>query len=347
MHPERAGKCARKPQLRLYPVAEFRYQAGRGRHGAAVFGVETAGNSQLSWQSKIWPYVTTARRFTRRDQFQAAARKEDEMTDHVAISWTRRSRRPLVTSLAVAALSVAAVDVFAQQAPAPAQQQRPAQAQPQRPAAQPARPAQQRPAQAPAQQQQAPAAQAQQAPAQGDLPPLIYSPWAKFCNKAPDPNAKQVCFTGRDARTETGVPVVAAALIEPDGEPKKIFRVTLPSPLQLQYGTRIVVDQDQPLSSPFFTCFANGCMADYEGTPDLVTKLKKGKQLQVQAININGSQISFPVPLTEFQKANEGAPSDPKKYEEEQQKLQNELQKRAEEQRKKLEGQGGAAPAQR
>lgn len=274
------------------------------------------------------------------------------MTDQVAISWTWRCRRPLVTSLAVMALSVAAADVFAQQAPAPAQQQRPAQAQPQqqRPAAQPARPAQapaaqQRPAQAPAQQQQAPAAQAQQAPAQGDLPPLIYSPWAKFCNKAPDPNAKQVCFTGRDARTETGVPVVAAALIEPDGEPKKIFRVTLPSPLQLQYGTRIIVDQDQPLSSPFFTCFANGCMADYEGTPDLVTKLKKGKQLQVQAININGSQISFPVPLTEFQKANEGAPSDPKKYEEEQQKLQNELQKRAEEQRKKLEGQGGAAPA--
>ena len=275
------------------------------------------------------------------------------MTDQVAISWARRGRRPLATSLAVMALSLVAVDVFAQQAPAPAPaqppQQRPAQPQQQRPAAQPARPAQapaaqQRPAQQPA-QPQAPAAQAQQQPAQGDMPPLIYSPWAKFCNKAPDPNAKQVCFTGRDARTETGVPVVAAALIEPDGEPKKIFRVTLPSPLQLQYGTRIIVDQEQPLSSPFFTCFANGCMADYEGTPDLVTKLKKGKQLQVQAININGSQISFPVPLTEFQKANEGAPSDPKKYEEEQAKLQAELQKRAEEQRKKLEAQGGAAPA--
>jgi invasion protein IalB len=261
------------------------------------------------------------------------------MTDHFAISWVRRGRRPLVASLAVMALSVAAVDAFAQQAPAQ-QQQRPAQQQ-QRPAARPAQPqAQQRPAQ----QQQAPAAQAQQAPAQGDTPPLIYSPWAKFCNKAPDPNAKQVCFTGRDARTETGVPVVAAALIEPDGEPKKIFRITLPSPLQLQYGTRIIIDQEQPLSGPFFTCFANGCMADYEGTPDLVTKLKKGKQLQVQAININGAQIAFPVPLADFQKANEGAPSDPKKYEEEQAKLQAELQKRAEEQRKKLEAQGQAAP---
>ncbi|MGZ5828983.1 MAG: invasion associated locus B family protein, partial [Xanthobacteraceae bacterium] len=126
---------------------------------------------------------------------------------------------------------------------------------------------------------------------------------------------------------------------------KKILRITLPSPLQLQYGSRIIVDQNQPVTSPFFTCFANGCMADYEGTPDLITKMKKGQQMVVQAININGTQISFPLPLTEFAKANEGAPSDPKKYEEDQAKLQAELQKRAEEQRKKLESQGQAPAA--
>ena len=105
---------------------------------------------------------------------------------------------------------------------------------------------------------------------------------------------------GAAAGSGEEVPVVAAALIEPDGEPKKIFRVTLPSPLQLQYGTRIIVDQNQPLQSPFFTCFANGCMADYEGTPDLITKLKKGQSLTVQAINLGGQQVSFPVPLQEF-----------------------------------------------
>jgi invasion protein IalB len=279
------------------------------------------------------------RAFLAAQSFAAAALKEDQMTNSPNFLLDRRTRRPLVATLAAVTLVIGASQVFAQQAPAQ-QQQRPA-APAQRPPAQSTQKPAAQPAQRPA-QQQAPAQQQQAQPAQGDMPPLIYSPWAKFCNKAPDPNAKQVCFTGRDARTETGVPVVAAALIEPDGEPKKILRVTLPSPLQLQYGTRIVVDQDQPLTSPFFTCFANGCMADYEGTPDLIVKLKKGKQLQVQAININGAQISFPVPLTEFAKANEGPPSDPKKYEEEQQKLQQELQKRAEEQRKKLEGQGQA-----
>lgn len=261
----------------------------------------------------------------------------------------RQGRRMAGMATTAAAIVLAVASAQAQ-APAPAQ------APAQRPAA-PA-PAQQRPAPAPAQQR--PAAQAapqQQAPApapqqaQGDQPQLIYSPWAKFCNKAPDPGAKQVCFTGRDARTEAGVPVVAAALIEPEGEPKKILRVTLPSPLQLQYGTRIVVDNNPPLASPFFTCFANGCMADYEGTPDLIQKLKTGQSLVVQAINLPGNQVGFPVPLADFKKVNEGAPMDPKKYEEDQKKIQDDLQKKADDLRKKLEQQGqnqmqgGAAPA--
>ena len=178
-----------------------------------------------------------------------------------------------------------------------------------------------------------------------EMPQLIYSPWAKFCGKGQDATAKQVCFTGKDARTEAGQPVVAAALIEPDGEPKKLFRITLPSPLQLQYGTRVIVDQQPPLTGPFFTCFANGCMADYEATPDLIGKLKHGQMLTIQAINLAGSAISFPLPLVDFAKANEGPPTDPKVFEEQQKKLQDELQKRADEARKKLESQGGTAAA--
>ena len=178
---------------------------------------------------------------------------------------------------------------------------------------------------------------------------LIYSRWAKFCGKGSGPEAKEVCFTGKDARTEAGQPVVAAALIEPEGEPKKLFRVTLPSPLQLQYGTRIIIDKEPAISGAFFTCFANGCMADYEATPELVSKLKKGQMLQIQAINLAAAAITFPLPLADtsgnsFQKANEGPPTDPKVFEEQQKKLQEDLQKRADELRKKLESQGGTPP---
>jgi len=250
------------------------------------------------------------------------------MINGIVSAPVRPVRRSLVTTVAAAALSVLTGSAALAQQPAkPAAQAPKGAAQPQR-QAQPAQP---------------PAAPQAQAPAP-QMPQLIYSPWAKFCGKGQDPNAKQVCFTGKDARTEAGVPVVAAALIEPDGEPKKIFRITLPSPLQLQYGTRIIVDQQQPLSAPFFTCFSNGCMADYEGTPDLIDKLKKGQMLTIQAINLAGAAISFPLPLNEFAKANEGPPTDPKVFEEQQKKLQAELQKRAEEARKKLEAQQGGQP---
>ena len=73
-------------------------------------------------------------------------------------------------------------------------------------------------------------------------------------------------------------------------------------------------------------------------------KLKHGQMLTIQAINLAGAAISFPLPLVDFAKANEGPPTDPKVFEEQQKKLQDELQKRADEARKKLEGQGAAAP---
>jgi len=166
---------------------------------------------------------------------------------------------------------------------------------------------------------------------------LIYAPWTKFCLKGQDANAKQVCFTGKDGRIESGQPVIAAVIIEPEGEPKKILRVTLPLGMQLVHGTRVIVDNNPPMQSPYVICFANGCMSDYEVTPDLLANMKKGQNLVVQAINANGAPLTLPLPLAEFAKAYDGPPTDPKQFEETQKKLQEELQKRAEEARKKLE----------
>ena len=179
---------------------------------------------------------------------------------------------------------------------------------------------------------------------------LIYAPWTKFCLKGQDAGAKQVCFTGKDGRIESGQPVIPAVIIEPEGEPKKILRVTLPLGMQLVHGTRIIVDSNQPQQAPYVICFQNGCMSDYEATPEFVNNLKKGQTLFVQAINSNGTALTLPLPLQEgnssFAKAYDGPPTDPKQFEETQKKLQEELQKRAEETRKKLEAtQPGSAGA--
>jgi|HubBroStandDraft_6_1064221.scaffolds.fasta_scaffold47869_2 invasion protein IalB len=208
------------------------------------------------------------------------------------------------------------------------------------PAAAPAKPA--------APQQAAPVQAAPQAGAPQEQVQLIYSPWTKFCLKGKDPNVspKEVCFTGKDARIESGMPVVAAVLIEPEGDPKKMLRVTLPLGVQLIHGTRVIVDQNQPMTAPYVICFTNGCMADYEINAELIGKLKKGQGLVVQAINANGQPISLVLPLADFAKAYDGPPTDPKEFEAQQQKLQEQLQKRAEDARKKLEGQPGAAAGQ-
>ena len=239
-----------------------------------------------------------------------------------------------------AAVALTAGSAFAQQPAAPAAA--PA-AKPAAPAKKPAPP---KPA-APAPAAPAPEAQ-QQAPAQAQgeqqqQVQLIYSPWTKFCLKGQnnEPNAKQVCFTGKDARIESGMPVVAAVLIEPEGEPKKLLRVTLPLGMQLVHGTRVIVDQNQPMTAPYVICFTNGCMADYDASGDLIAKLKKGQGLVIQAINSTGQPISLVLPLADFAKAYDGPPTDPKVFEEQQKKLQEELQRRADEARKKLESQQG------
>jgi invasion protein IalB len=259
-------------------------------------------------------------------------------------------RGRILALLAATVLAVPfAVDAQAQ-APAPAPGAPPAAPKKAAPKAAPKAPAPA--AQAPA--GQPPASQAQAPAQQGGAPAqpqdqqvqLIYAPWTKFCLKGQDANAKQVCFTGKDGRIESGQPVVAAVIIEPEGEPKKILRVTLPLGMQLVHGTRIIVDNNQPSQQPYVICFANGCMSDYEATPELLASMKKGQNLVVQAINANGAPLTLPLPLGEFAKAYDGPPTDPKVFEENQKKLQEELQKRAEEQRKKLEqANPGSAPA--
>jgi invasion protein IalB len=246
------------------------------------------------------------------------------------------------TAILTVAFAVAMNTLASAQTPAPA---------PAAPAAPKPAPAKKpaKPAQAPA--QAAPPAEAQQPPAQGqaqgnDQVQLIFSPWTKFCLKGQETNAKQVCFTGKDARIESGMPVVAAVLIEPEGEPKKILRVTLPLGMQLVHGTRVIIDQNQPMTAPYVICFTNGCMADYEANADMITKMKSGQGLVVQAINSTGQPISLVMPLTDFAKAYDGPPTDPKVFEEQQKKLQEELQRRADEARKKLESQQGQPQAQ-
>jgi invasion protein IalB len=159
------------------------------------------------------------------------------------------------------------------------------------------------------------------ASATAEIPQLIYSPWAKFCGRG-YLGGREACITGREARTKDDQTVIAVSLIEPAGEPK-VLRVLLPSPPQPR-SARIVIDKEPAISSTFISCSGNTCAAHYEATPELVDKLKKGQMLQIQ---VSGLTPMIPVllPLTDnsgnsFAGANEGPPTDPKVFQEQQKK---------------------------
>jgi invasion protein IalB len=168
---------------------------------------------------------------------------------------------------------------------------------------------------------------------------LVYVPWRKFCQKGQEADAKQVCFIGGFGLDGTGAMAVMAMLIEPEGNGKKTLRVTLPLAMQLQLGVTAAVDQGQAINAPYLVCLANGCMADYEASGELITELKSGQGLVLSGVNFAGDEISYTLPLAGFASSYDGPPADPKAEAEAQKRLEEELQRRAAEARKKLEGQ--------
>ena len=245
---------------------------------------------------------------------------------------TPRLRRPVLTAVAAAAGVLAlAVSAPAQTPPKPAAKQPP-------PKAAPAKPPQVQPQAQPVPPQAQPQEQA--------APQLMYSPWMKVCGQGQDTQNKKVCVVTKDGRLENGMPVAIVQLFEPEGLPK-VLRVTVPLGMQLAHGTRLIIDQGAPVNEPYKICFPVGCMSDYPVTDEMIANMKKGKNLIVQAINMQGTPISLPLPLGDFAKAYDGPATDPKVFEEQQRKLQEELQKKAEDARKRLEQQAvppGAAP---
>jgi invasion protein IalB len=188
----------------------------------------------------------------------------------------------------------------------------------------------------------APPAQGQQA--NGGLQ-LVYSPWTKLCQKGREANAKQICFTGKEGRLEDGRPIVSAMIVEQEGEARKILRVMAPIGVVLQPGSRVIVDEGQPMSGPYLMCQPTGCFSDYEASGELIAKLKKGSGLFIQAIQAtNGQPLTLGLPLADFAKAYDGPSIDPKVWEDQQKKLQDELNRRAEDARKKLEGPQASRP---
>lgn len=186
----------------------------------------------------------------------------------------------------------------------------------------------------------APAAPAGQQGGSGHLDLVAtQNEWTKVCGK--DQTAgKEVCYTTRDFSAAAGQPpVLALAVYDIKGDDTKIIRMLMPIGLMLRPGFRFSVDKGPTQDGAFEICFPNGCFAEAKVKTATTDSMKKATALNVSVRNQKNEQVDFSVPLAGFGKAFDGPAIDPKVLQEQQQKLQAELQKRAEDERKRLEAQ--------
>ncbi|WP_147082267.1 invasion associated locus B family protein [Methylobacterium haplocladii] len=201
----------------------------------------------------------------------------------------------------------------------------------------------------------APAGQPQQGAAAQAGPQIItvksepsQDKWTKVCGK--DNNSgTDVCYTTRDFVSDNGQPVLAAAVYDMKNAAQKqevkVVRFLLPLGLMLAPGIRFSIDGKELTAGKFAVCFPNGCFAEAGGvSPEFIAALKKGTLLNVAVQNQTQKEVIFAVPLAGFGTAFDGPAVDPKVLEEQQKKLQAELEKKSDAMRKNLEN-GATAPA--
>ena len=143
--------------------------------------------------------------------------------------------------------------------------------------------------------------------------------WVKLCMKSEQTNNKEICLTNHEGlEPNTGMVLIAAAVRKVEGEEKQQLLVRVPTAyaLVIPAGVQIKIDDGQPIQLQYTICFPTSCQVQLELTKELFDSMRNGKQMVVAAMNIQQKTMGFPVPLTGFGKAYDGAPVDSAKYEE-------------------------------
>ncbi len=180
--------------------------------------------------------------------------------------------------------------------------------------------------------------------------------WVKLCEKSAQTENKEICLTNHERLDgNSGMVLVGAAVRKIEGEEKQQLLVKLPQAalLAIPAGVQIKVDDGQPIALGYTFCYAMSCQAETDLTKELFDSMRKGKQLLVAVVNLQGKAIGLPVPLAGFAKAYDGPPVDTAKYQEARRQVMEQIRQRQIELANKAkqgapaEGQaqaGGAAP---
>lgn len=169
--------------------------------------------------------------------------------------------------------------------------------------------------------------------------------WTKVCGRDPD-SQRETCYTTRDFVAENNQPVLAVAVYETKagGKAERQVRYLLPLTFLLVPGVRSSLDGQPPIPGRYTICVQNGCFAEFNVSDQVFPRLKGAKTLTIQVQNQAAREVTFTIPMEGFATSFDGAPVDPRVLEEQQRKLQEELQRKSDEMRRQIQG-GAPAPA--
>jgi invasion protein IalB len=184
-------------------------------------------------------------------------------------------------------------------------------------------------------------------------PDQVY--WVKVCpkvsavgkNKEGKEEKKDInfCLTQHERiDSNTGMPIITAAVRSVEGEDKQFFAVMVPLGVLLPPGMLSVVYTKEdweklqknekvdeakvkPVRMAYGFCHSAGCEADMELTPEFLAQMKAGAALEIRAMTPNGP-VGFAIPLQGFNQTFGGQPVDMQKFQDARRELMQQIAQR-------------------
>jgi invasion protein IalB len=143
------------------------------------------------------------------------------------------------------------------------------------------------------------------------------SAWIKVCTKEGQAGVARVCLVRFEGlEPQTGQVQIAAAIRSVEGEDKRQMLINVPTSrsLVIPSGVQIKIDEGEPLQLRYSVCLPTNCQVETDVSNDMLEKMRKGRQMFVAAMNMQGQTMAFPIPLGGFSKSSDGPAVDNAAY---------------------------------
>lgn len=152
---------------------------------------------------------------------------------------------------------------------------------------------------------------------------LTYEPWTKVCL------GNSNCFVAVGARGAC-VPSGGGVAIGVPDDKSASLTVNFGTKRTLDGAMSVQIDHDAPIPIPNPVCDRFGCRAKFEIDGEFIERLKRSQTITIEVTGAAHQKISLSFSLADFAKAYDGPGTEPKVFEESQEKLKELLRQRAE-----------------